>query len=99
MLKEKGATCQYEHIKKGRCDDQNISDFACRRGRMAQHDNFIFRPEVEARAPAEQRTHDRAAYRRQIDYLFANSAFHRDKLTAAGFADPQSVGELDDVAK
>jgi phenylacetate-CoA ligase len=65
---------------------------------MAQSDS-IFRPEVETRAPAEQLAHDRAAYRRQIAYLFANSAFHREKLSAAGFGDAAAVGGLDEIAK
>jgi phenylacetate-CoA ligase len=65
---------------------------------MAQHD-FIFRPETETRTPAEQRALDRAAYRRQIEYLFAASPFHREKLAAAGFRDPDAAGDLDDIAK
>src|SRR5581483_9301867 len=65
---------------------------------MAQ-DDFIFRPETETRAPAEQLAHDRAAYRRQIEYLFASSPFHREKLAAAGFADAAAVGALDEIAK
>ncbi len=66
---------------------------------MAQHDDFIFRPEAETRAPGEQLGHDREAYRRQIAYLFANSPFHREKLAAAGFADAASVGGIEDIAK
>jgi phenylacetate-CoA ligase len=66
---------------------------------MAQHEDFIFRPEAETRAPAEQLAHDRAAYRRQIEYLFSASSFHRDKLAAVGFHDAASVGELDDIAR
>ncbi len=62
-------------------------------------DGFIFRPEVETRSPGAQAKRDREAYRRQLAYLFANSAFHRDKLGAAGFASPDSVGELDDIAR
>jgi phenylacetate-CoA ligase len=58
----------------------------------------IYRPEVETRAPDEQRRLDRAAYRRQIEYLFKNSPFYRRKLSAAGFADPAAVGELNDIA-
>jgi phenylacetate-CoA ligase len=65
---------------------------------MAQ-DDFIFRPETECRAPGEQLAHDRGAYRRQIEYLFASSPFHREKLAAAGFANADAVGELDAIAK
>jgi phenylacetate-CoA ligase len=65
---------------------------------MAQDDS-IFRPEAETRAPAAQFAHDRDAFRRQIEYLFANSAFHREKLRAAGFADAEAVGGIDDIAK
>ena len=61
-------------------------------------DNFVFRPEVEGRRIAEQLALDRAAYRRQIEYLFAASPFYRDKLRAAGFDNPAAVGELDDIA-
>jgi len=66
---------------------------------MAQHDDFIFRPEAETRAPAAQLVHDRAAYRRQIEHLLANSPFHREKLAAAGFSNAAAVGELDEIAK
>ena len=59
----------------------------------------IFRPEVETRAPEEQLERDRAAYRRQVEYLFARSAFHREKLEAAGFSDPRAVGDLDGIAR
>jgi phenylacetate-CoA ligase len=62
-------------------------------------DQFIFRPEIETRTPAEQFAHDREAYPRQMEYLFAASLFHRDKLTAAGFGDAAAVGALDDIAK
>ena len=60
-------------------------------------DAFIFRPEVETRGPADQLARDRAAYRRQVDYLFARSAFYRLKLQAAGFPDAAAVGEIDAI--
>lgn len=38
------------------------------------------------------------AYREQIARLFERSAFYRDKLRAAGFADAAAAGGLDDIA-
>jgi phenylacetate-CoA ligase len=58
----------------------------------------MLRPEIEARSPAEQRRLDDAAYRRQIDYLFARSPFYRDKLREAGFDSAEAVGGLDGIA-
>lgn len=54
--------------------------------------------EIETRPWAEQVKVDDPLYRRQIAYLFANSRFYRDKLTAAGFAGPEQVGGLDAIA-
>jgi phenylacetate-CoA ligase len=54
--------------------------------------------EVETRDPADQKDHDRAQYRQQLTDLFARSAFYQQKLVEAGFPDPKSVGELDDIA-
>jgi phenylacetate-CoA ligase len=56
-------------------------------------------PEIEAAPWEEQAALDDATYRAQIAYLFAHSAFYRDKLTAAGFADAGSVGGLADIAR
>ena len=41
-------------------------------------------PEVESRPWAEQLALDDASYREQLAYLFARSAFYREKLAAAG---------------
>lgn len=41
---------------------------------------------------------DDDAYRKQIAYLYANSEFYRQKLTAAGYAGPGSVGGLGDIS-
>ena len=41
---------------------------------------------VETRPWAEQHALDDAHYRSQLEYLFARSAFYRDKLAAAGIA-------------
>jgi phenylacetate-CoA ligase len=57
----------------------------------------MFEPAVETRPWDEQRRLDDALYRRQIEYLFAQSRFYRDKLSAAGFASPEAVGGLDDI--
>jgi phenylacetate-CoA ligase len=59
----------------------------------------IHDPEIETRPWSEQHGHDDTLYRRQVRYLFANSPFYRDKLARAGFADADSVGGLDDIAR
>ncbi|WP_395020871.1 phenylacetate--CoA ligase family protein [Dongia sp.] len=64
-----------------------------------QRSGFIFRPEVETRAPAEQNARDRAAYRRQIAYLVEHSPFHRAKLRAAGFAGADAAGDLERITQ
>ena len=46
-----------------------------------------------------QKRADDALYRRQMDYLFANSRFYRDKLSQAGFGDARAVGGLADIAR
>jgi phenylacetate-CoA ligase len=38
-------------------------------------------------------------YRAQIGYLFARSDFYREKLGAAGFADPDAVGGLEAIGR
>ena len=48
-------------------------------------------------ASADTKTDSDALYRRQVAYLLKRSPFYRDKLAAAGFADAQSVGGLDDI--
>jgi phenylacetate-CoA ligase len=58
----------------------------------------MYEPEMESLAWEKQKEIDEPVYRRQIAYLFANSRFYRDKLTAAGFDTPESVGGLDDIA-
>ncbi|MBO6782347.1 MAG: AMP-binding protein [Alphaproteobacteria bacterium] len=57
----------------------------------------LFDPEAETRSPEDQKAKDEPVYRRQIEYLFANSPFYRDKLNEAGFKTPESVGGLDDL--
>src|SRR2546422_4368856 len=39
-----------------------------------------------------------ATYRRQIERLFAHSAFYREKLRAAGFDSPAAVGGIENIA-
>lgn len=57
----------------------------------------LFDPEAETRSPEDQKKKDEPVYRKQVEYLFANSPFYRDKLTEAGFKTPESVGGLDDL--
>lgn len=57
----------------------------------------LFDSEAETRSLEDQQAKDDPVYRRQIEYLFANSAFYRDKLNDAGFKTPESVGGLDDL--
>lgn len=54
--------------------------------------------EVETRPWAEQQQLDDGPYRRQIEYLFANSPFYRKKLQDAGFDSAAAVGGLDSIA-
>ena len=63
----------------------------------ATHD--IYRPEVETRSPAAQFHRDRDTWRKQVSYLFERSSFYRDKLRAAGFADADATGELEDIGR
>jgi phenylacetate-CoA ligase len=58
----------------------------------------MFDPAVETRDPAKQVARDEEFYRKQVEYLFARSAFYRRKLRAAGFQDTTDVGGLDRLA-
>jgi phenylacetate-CoA ligase len=58
---------------------------------------MIYDPDVETRAPQEQYRMDREQYRKQVEYLFARSAFYREKLTAAGFRNAADVGPLERI--
>ena len=58
----------------------------------------MFQPEIETRPWAEQHEIDAPAYRKQLDYLFDNSQFYREKLTQAGFKDAAAAGGLADIA-
>jgi phenylacetate-CoA ligase len=60
---------------------------------------MMYDAEVETRDPAEQYRLDDVRYRQQIEYLFARSAFYREKLRAAGFPDARSVGGLDRIGE
>lgn len=60
---------------------------------------MMFDRAAETRPLGEQFRLDRAAYRRQVAYLFERSAFYRRKLREAGFDDARAVGELDDIAR
>jgi phenylacetate-CoA ligase len=60
---------------------------------------MMYDAEVERRPPAEQLRMDATAYAAQVQYLFANSDFYRQRLTAAGFRDARSVGPLDRISE
>ena len=56
-------------------------------------------PEAESRPWAEQLALDDASYRAQLAYLFERSAFYREKLGAAGFADADAAGGLAEIVQ
>jgi len=60
---------------------------------------MILAPDVETRPWEEQRAVDDAAYREQVAYVLARSAFYRDKLGAAGVGDAAAAGGLDDIGR
>jgi phenylacetate-CoA ligase len=59
----------------------------------------VLAPEVEALPWAEQLDVDDGSYGTQLAYLFARSAFYREKLAAAGFPSEQAAGGLADIAQ
>jgi phenylacetate-CoA ligase len=59
----------------------------------------IVDPAVETRPWAEQQALDDPAYRTQLAYLLARSAFYREKLAAVGIEDAAAAGGLDRIAK
>jgi phenylacetate-CoA ligase len=59
----------------------------------------MLEPDVERRAWTEQLELDESSYREQIAYLFERSGFYREKLAATGFASPDAVGGLADLAE
>jgi len=59
----------------------------------------VISPEVEALPWEQQIGVDDDDYRRQMDYLFSESDFYREKLREAGFADAQSVRGLTDIVQ
>lgn len=60
---------------------------------------MIFDPAVETLPLDEQYELDRSGYRKQIEYLFANSDFYRRKLSDAGISGPKDAGDMQDIAK
>jgi phenylacetate-CoA ligase len=60
---------------------------------------MMYDREIETRPVEAQFALDRASYKKQVQYLFANSPFYKKKLAAAGFESPAAVGELDAIAK
>jgi len=60
---------------------------------------MILEPEIETLPWPEQQRLDDAPYRRQLAYLFENSAFYREKLGKAGFNKAEKAGGLADIAQ
>ena len=58
----------------------------------------MLEPEIEARPWDEQLALDDGAYREQLGYLLARSAFYREKLAAAGIAEAADAGGLTELA-
>jgi len=59
----------------------------------------MIEPEIESLAWPTQVLRDDPLYRDQIAFLFEKSRFYRDKLSRAGFASPEAVGDLGAIAK
>jgi phenylacetate-CoA ligase len=59
----------------------------------------MLEPEVETRPWAEQLAADDEAYRVQLDYLVARSAFYRHKLAEAGLGSHGLAGGLAEIAR
>jgi phenylacetate-CoA ligase len=59
----------------------------------------MLEPEVEALPWEAQLALDDPAYREQIPYLLARSAFYRDKLAATGITAAEDAGGLADIAR
>ncbi|MBF9058190.1 AMP-binding protein [Rhodobacterales bacterium HKCCSP123] len=53
---------------------------------------------IETAPWADQARRDDAAYRAQLAYLFAHSAFYRDRLRDAGVSSPEEAGGLEAIA-
>ena len=63
------------------------------------HQSEMFRPEVETRPRDAQLARDRATWKAQIAYLFERSPFYRQKLQAAGIANAEATGSLDEIGR
>nr|MDP9284752.1 AMP-binding protein [Actinomycetota bacterium] len=59
----------------------------------------MLEPEVEALPWSEQLVVDDESYRTQLAYLFDQSAFYREKLTAAGIGSAGAAGGLAELAQ
>jgi phenylacetate-CoA ligase len=59
---------------------------------------MMLEPDVELRPWAEQLAIDDESYREQIAYLFARSAFYREKLSAADLSSAREAGGLAEIA-
>jgi phenylacetate-CoA ligase len=60
---------------------------------------MMLEPEVEALPWSEQLVVDDESYRTQLAYLFDQSVFYREKLTAAGIGSAGAAGGLADLAQ
>ncbi len=60
---------------------------------------MMLEPEVEALPWSEQLVVDDESYRTQLAYLFDQSAFYREKLTAAGIGSASAAGGLAELAQ
>lgn len=60
---------------------------------------MILEPEIETLPWPEQQQRDEPVYRRQIEYLYAQSPFYFEKLKRAGFKTPQQIGGLADITQ
>jgi len=58
---------------------------------------MIYDKDIETRPVDEQFKLDRDSFRRQVNYLYENSAFYQKKLRDAGFDASDAVGGLDDI--
>ncbi len=59
---------------------------------------MMHEPEIESAPWADQAAGDDRLYREQIRYLFEQSRFYRDKLSAAGLSSADEAGGLDAIA-
>jgi phenylacetate-CoA ligase len=59
----------------------------------------MYEADIETLPWDEQRRHDEALFRAQLEYLFENSRFYRDKLRRAGFPSSAATGGLERIGE